>query len=233
LTDVQDIVDKFIFDIRSGVYEPDDKLPSENEIKDLYRVPRITARRAYETLQELGYIYSMQGKGSFVKNRQQQIPLLLSGNLSFSKKMLELGFDYESRNIGCEEIQYNKRIYQELEAAEQDKVFRIARLRLVDQRPIALHTSYLAERIFVDIATVGKTITSIFDYYKSVGYTDYVSKTTVLSIAFPSKQERELLQCSSLIPLLVLESGCIDQQSGAVLEFTRTLYRSDLFTYVI
>nr|WP_028611518.1 GntR family transcriptional regulator [Paenibacillus harenae] len=233
MSEVQEIVDKFIFDIRSGVYEPDDKLPSENEMADLFKVPRMTARKAYTTLQELGYIYSRQGKGSYVKNRRQQIPLVLSGTISFSKKMNELGYSYQSRNIFCEQIPYNKQIYQALEIGEQTRVYRIGRLRLVDQRPIAFHISYVAESLFGDIAEEGRRITSMFDYYKSKGFTELESKKTVLSVAFPSKDERELLECSSLIPLLMLESGCMDRKTGNVLELTKTLYRSDYFTYVI
>ncbi|CAM4233495.1 GntR family transcriptional regulator [Paenibacillus alkaliterrae] len=231
--EVQDIVDKFIFDIRAGIYEPDDKLPSENELADLFKVPRMTARKAYATLQELGYIYSKQGKGSYVKNRRQQIPLVLSGNMSFSKKMTEFGYNYQSRNIFCEKVPYNKKIYQELEVGEETWVYRIGRLRLIEQRPIALHTSYVAVSSFGDIAEAGRHITSMFDYYNSKGYTELESKTTELSVAFPSKNERELLECSSLVPLLMLESGCVDKRTGKILEHTKTLYRSDYFTYVI
>lgn len=233
MSEIQEIVDKFIFDMRSGVYEPDDKLPSENEVAARFRVPRMTARKAYKTLQDLGYIYARQGKGSFVKNRLRQIPLVLSGSVSFSRKMIELGYDYHSRNIGCEEIPPSRTMYSLLGAQDEDRVFRIGRLRFVDQKPIALHYSYVSERIFDDIARVGHRITSIFDYYQSKGYTELASRRTELSVAFPSKAERELLACSSLIPLLVLESGCIDRRSGQVLELTRSLYRSDFFTYVI
>ncbi|GAA0836268.1 GntR family transcriptional regulator [Paenibacillus glucanolyticus] len=232
MSEDQEIVDKFIFDIRAGIYEPDDKLPSENEVADLFKIPRMTVRKAYTTLHELGYIYSKQGKGSYVRNRQQQIPLVLS-NVSFSKKMIELGFSYQSSNIFCEQISHNKKIYQFLQVGEEIRVFRIGRLRLIDGRPIAFHISYVAESVFDDIAVEGRQITSMFDYYNSKGYTDYTSTTTEISIAFPSKSERELLECSSLIPLLVLESGCVDERTGKVLEHTRVLYRSDYFTYII
>jgi GntR family transcriptional regulator len=233
MSEETEIVDKFIFDINTGQYEPDDKLPSENEIADLFKVPRITARKAYKRLQELGYIHSIQGKGSYVKNRQKKIPLILSGNVSFSQKMVEQGYDYRSENIFCEEIPFNKSIYQELGVNEKERIFKIGRLRLIDVHPIALHISYVPQSLFHDIEWIGREITSIFDYYKRNGYTEFESKNSVLRVSFPLKLERELLKCSSLIPLLVVESGCIDKKTGNVLEYTRILYRSDYFTYVI
>jgi GntR family transcriptional regulator len=233
LTEEMRVVDQLVADIHSSKYKPDDKLPSENELADRFRVPRIKIRKAYERLQELGYIYSQQGRGSFVKDRRNQIPLVLSGDVSFSKKMEELGYHFQSKNLFCEEIEYNEKIYQFLGVSEEEKVFRIGRLRLVDQMPIALHISYVAQSVFRDIESTGKEITSMFQYYNLKGFTDFLSSPSILSVSFPTKEEREILDCSSLVPLLALESGCMDKETGIVLEHSKILYRSDCFTYVI
>ncbi|QRG69068.1 GntR family transcriptional regulator [Brevibacillus choshinensis] len=228
-----EMIDHLIADIHAGKYKANDKLPSENELADLYKVPRMTARKAYNRLQELGYVFSRQGMGSYVKGRLQQIPLVLTGNSSFSKKMIELGYNYESRNIYCEEVEDRAMFTQKLDIDEDDRVFKIGRLRLVDQQPIALHTSFVAESVFPDIRTEGGRITSMYDFYQAKGYKELKYEKTVLSVMVPTKYERELLECTGLIPLLVLESGCRDLASGELLECTRTLYRSDCFTYVL
>ncbi|MCZ8515194.1 GntR family transcriptional regulator [Paenibacillus filicis] len=228
-----DIMDHLIASIQSGKYEPDDKLPSENELAERFKVPRMTARKAYERLQELGYIYSKQGKGSFVRDRQQRIPLMLSANESFSQKMIDLGYDYESRNIFCDPIEYNHKIYESLGAQEGERVFKVGRLRIIDKQPIALHISYVAESRFPDIGSTGREITSIFQYYMSRDYRHFKSSQTLLSVTYPSKYERELLSCSALIPLLVLETDCMDAESDLTLEYSKILYRADFFTYVI
>lgn len=233
MSEEMEIMDQLISDITLGKFGPDDKLPSENELADRFHVPRITVRKAYKRLEELGYIYSKQGKGSYVKERHLQIPLVLSGDASFSQKMKEQGYNYQSKTVFCEEIDYNKKIFESLGVREGDPVFKIGRLRFVDNLPIALHISYVAQSVFPDIKTVSKDITSMFEYYRSKGYSKFESKTSVLSITFPTKFERELFGCSTLIPFLVLESGCIDRTTGTILELTRILYRSDFFTYVI
>lgn len=233
MSEEMDIMDHLLASIQSGKYEPDDKLPSENELADRFKVPRMTARKAYERLQELGYIYSKQGKGSFVQDRNLRIPLALSANKSFSQKMTELGYDYQSKNIFCEPIEYNSKIYESLGSDEEERVYKIGRLRIIDGRPIALHISYVAESLFPNIANTGHEITSMFQYYRSQGFHQYQSSETILRLTYPTKFERELLACSSLIPLLVLEAQCFDGESGRTLEYSKIMYRGDLFTYVI
>lgn len=227
------IIDKIILDIRSGKYEANEKLPSENELAAEFKVPRMTVRKAYEKLQELGYIYSMQGRGSFVKDRNDQIPLVLSGNVSFSKKMQEQGYHFESVNVGCEKIDYNHQIYQFLKAQETDSIYKILRLRLVDKKPVALHTSYVSQTTFPLIEQDGPLINSMFEYYNRKGFSNFTSASSKLSVVFPTKFEREVLECTSLVPLLAVESGCIDEETGVVLEYTNIFYRSDRFIYEI
>lgn len=233
MPDEMQIVDKLIGEIASGRYAADGQLPSENVLAIQYQVPRITVRKAYERLAELGYIYKKQGKGSYVKDRHKQIELVLSGDVSFSRKMTEKGYHFESKNVFCEEIRYNKKIYDFLETGQTDQVFKVGRLRFIDDQPTALHISYVAKSLFDDIDVRGKEIKSMFQYYNNKGYQEFSSKPSLLSISLPTKFQRELLSCPHLIPLLVLESGCIDKKSGRVLDYTKILYRSDCFSYVI
>jgi GntR family transcriptional regulator len=120
-----------------------------------------------------------------------------------------------------------------LEIEENDRVFKIGRLRFIDDQPIALHVSYVAKSVFADIDVVGMNITSIFEYFNSKGYGEFSSKPSILSVSFPTKIQRKLLNCTYLVPLLVLQSGCVDQKTGKVLEYGNILYRSDCFSYVI
>ncbi len=233
MSNEMEIVDKLVSLMVSGEYNAHDKLPSENEIADQYKMPRITVRKAYERLGELGYIYKKQGKGSYVKDPHKQIELVLSGDVSFSQKMIEKGYDFQSITTFCKEIKYDRRIHDALETDQEDRVFKVGRLRYIDQQPIALHISYVAQSVFQDIETVGMDITSMFNYYHNQGYNEFCSKPSILSVSFPTKSQRNLLNCPSLIPLLVLESGCRDKKTGTALEYTKILYRSDCFSYVI
>lgn len=58
----QDLLDK----IYAGLLKSDAQIPSEKELSEQFKVSRITVRRALEELEEEGFIYRRQGKGTFV-----------------------------------------------------------------------------------------------------------------------------------------------------------------------
>ena len=227
------IMDKIMKDIELGIYKPKDKLISENILAEKYRVPRITIRRVYDKLLEMGYIYSIQGKGRYVKERQKSLELVINGNESFSEKMKNKGYDIISQNILCEKVLYNSTIYEELEINKESEVYKIVRTRKIKDTIIAIHSSYVSKGLFKDIEKEGKNITSMFKYYKEKGYREFNSSKSILSVTFPDKEEREIFECPSLIPLIVLESNCVDKFTNKVLEYTKIIYRSDCFKYII
>ncbi len=56
------------------------KLPSENQIALKFNTSRITAKRALMELQEEGYIYRYQGKGSYINTEKEESPSKSSSN---------------------------------------------------------------------------------------------------------------------------------------------------------
>lgn len=226
-------MDKILFYINENKYMPEDKLPSDNELAEKYSVPRIKIREIYKKLEQMGYIYSLQGRGRFVKKRDENIQLVLSGNESFSKKMKEQGHDLETKNIVCERISYNERIYKEIKANKNDEIYKIGRLRLVNGEPIAIHTSYVSKKLFPSIPMDGENITSMFDYYKKQGFENYSTEKSILVIDYPTSKERGYLECGELVPVLKLETNCKDSKRDVILEYTEILYRGDRFKYEI
>ncbi len=64
------LYERIVEDIKSkileGEYQTDTKIPTELELADMYKVSRITSKRALEELKALGLIYRVRGSGSFV-----------------------------------------------------------------------------------------------------------------------------------------------------------------------
>lgn len=63
----QKIYDDLLKKILSRSLLPNAQLPTEKELSAKYSVSRITSKRALTELEQQGYIYRVQGKGSFVK----------------------------------------------------------------------------------------------------------------------------------------------------------------------
>lgn len=60
------IINDIILKIESGIFKEGEQLYTEKEIKDIYNVSSTTAVRVLNELVTSGYIYRVQGKGSFV-----------------------------------------------------------------------------------------------------------------------------------------------------------------------
>ncbi len=66
----EQIADKFKHLILKGILEQDSKLPSvRNLAMDLSINPN-TIQRAYERLEQMGYIYVIKGRGNFVSHQE-------------------------------------------------------------------------------------------------------------------------------------------------------------------
>lgn len=61
--------------IKSGAYEPDERLPSEHDLAAEFEVSRPVIREALRRLRDQGLIYSRQGAGSFVRSAGLRQPL--------------------------------------------------------------------------------------------------------------------------------------------------------------
>src|SRR5689334_1084850 len=75
--------------IENGLWRPDERLPSEDELADKFSVSKITVRQALRDLAQLGYIRREQGRGTFV-----QRPPLIEGPrklTSFTEEMRRQG----------------------------------------------------------------------------------------------------------------------------------------------
>lgn len=227
------IIDDIMNRIVARTLKPGEKLPSENMLVEKYQVPRMTVRNALTILEERGYIHSKQGKGRYLKDESIQIELHLTGKTSFTDKMNQLGYDLTTRNIYCEKISYDAKIYRLLNAMENENVYKIGRIRYINDEPIAIHNSFVSEKRFPMIGENGTEIESMFAYYRQLGYNEFTSNKSLLSVTFPTSYEKKLLSCSSMVPLIVVESDCIDVNSKNVLEHTKILYRSDKFKYDI
>ena len=228
-----EIIDDLLLDIKENKYSYDEKLPSENYLSEKYSVPRIQVRNAYKRLEQMGYIYPLQGRGRFLNKQTKSIELLLSGHESFTSNMKANGYNLETINVFCERIPYHEGIFSELGVSREVPVYKIGRLRIVDHEPLAIHISYISKNVFEDISAEGKSITSMFDYYNNKGFIDYKSNKAVIEICYPTSRERSYLNCIELVPVLKLSTNCIDKKSDTILEYTEIIYRGDKFKYKI
>ena len=96
-----------------------------------YQVSRITIRKAIEELVAEGYLYKVQGKGTYVKTDEG------SNNLfaitSCTEDVIRLGMTPSKKTVVSELVKANVKRAKALEITTDDNVYMIGRILYADQ----------------------------------------------------------------------------------------------------
>jgi len=85
--------------IASGVYRPKDRIPSEQELMDAYKVSKITVKNALAELADAGIVVRIQGKGTFVADDASAADAAVQDGQSAGKRPL-VGFIIPTMKTG-------------------------------------------------------------------------------------------------------------------------------------
>ena len=77
------IINDIILKIQTGIFKEGEQLYTEKEIKEIYNVSSTTAVRVLNELESAGYIFRIQGKGSFVNKTLVNKKVFVTENNNF------------------------------------------------------------------------------------------------------------------------------------------------------
>ncbi len=130
--------------IKVGVYKSGEKLPSEREIIETYKVSRITATAAIQDLVQNGLAYRIKGKGSYVA-RPKIVGLSSFG--SFSTDIQQRGMKPSSRILEFSIVPADQELITHLGLKPDDNCVKLHRVRYADGAPVAIEIAYLPEKL--------------------------------------------------------------------------------------
>lgn len=167
------IENELIKKIQSGELCPGDELPSESDLIEIYKVSRVTVRRAIDELYYQGYIEKMQGKRTCVK----QIRKLqeLASVSSYTEEIIRQGMT-PSREVLVSELRIcTEEEAEKLQLQKADPVFHLERIYYADKRPLCYTSTTLPYRNFRDIEMYNFEENSL---YKILEETYHIEITT-------------------------------------------------------
>ncbi len=143
----QQIQENIIALIESGLLKTGDALPAERQLSEAYGVTRMTLRRAVDELVQKGVLERRQGAGTFVtaNHSVQSFTPTVTG---FSQRMREAGMRPTSRLLHRAVIKPDPLVAARLTLKASDEVVMLKRLRLVNDEPLMIETSYLSYALF-------------------------------------------------------------------------------------
>jgi len=212
--------------IESGALKPHERVPSERELEERYRISRMTARRALQELEAEGYIYRAQGKGSFVAE-----PKIRQGLLwltSFTEDMRERGMRAGARVLRVEVVR-DERVARRLGVGPEEEFVLLQRLRTADGEPMALETSYLRHSLCPGLEGLDFADRSLYrtlqeEYGLRLGRAEQTVEAAVANTF-----EAELLGVKPGTPMLSMERITYLDDNRTPIEYVRSLYRGDRY----
>lgn len=127
--------------IADGTYQPDEKLPSENDLAAQFDVSRVTVRRALQSLENELVIYRCQGLGSFVSDGRS--PHALVRLTDFHEDMVRADMNPSSRVIRFDVIAADRHLTDILDLKPDSQVLQIDRVRLGNGEPVAYDRTWI------------------------------------------------------------------------------------------
>jgi len=213
--------------IAAGILVPDTPLPPEREIAALTELSRVTVRKAIQELVDKGSIVQKQGSGSFVMDKSSRVEQSLSRLTSFTEDMASRGLESTSvwleRGVfapGPEEV-------VALALSSEDSVSRIARLRIANDRPLAIERASLPLDLLPDPTKVTRSLYEILelDGNRPVRALQKISAVNL------NEEDAGLLGVEpGVAGLRIVRTSYLP--GGRVVEYTRSVYRGDAYDFV-
>ena len=224
------IQEEMIGRIRSNTFKVGEQIPSEHELAAKYQVSRLTVHKALEGLVQKGILYRQRGKGTFVNENVWSYGL--STILSFSAALRKCGYQVDTKVIRIEVIPGTPDVLNKLELPLVSMVILIRRLRIVDEVPAAIHTSYLNHRVFSPILSVDLTKESLLESVERIGSVRIAYSYDSVYAGLISAEDANRLDIPIGSPVLNVE-GIAYSETGDPIRLTRAVYRSDRFKLVM
>lgn len=129
--------------IEAGHYLPGEKLPSEHQLMETFKVSRITVRRAVANLVHQGLATAHQGRGVFV-TPQQKVSYGLSSPLVFLERDLaRKGIQFTFENLTFRKVRPSKTVQTFLQLSGKSTVYLQKKLFYMDGAVGAVDISYI------------------------------------------------------------------------------------------
>lgn len=215
--------------IDEGEWAPRSAIPSERQLEGLYHISRTTIREAIDQLVQQGYLYREHGRGTFVSPQKLQKGWMEL--TSFSEDLLKRGMQPGQIILTLETLVPSPKVLQRLELAPGSLVTRIERVRLGNDIPIGLQTSYLALPDGQSIAR--EELERSGSLYRILSERFHLYPTEAdetLEVTVASPEEARLLGVGIGAPLLLSERVTFSQERRPI-EFVKILYRGDKYRY--
>jgi GntR family transcriptional regulator len=211
-----------------GSLEPGAAVPTERDLALQMQTSRTTVRQALGELVIEGRLVRRQGSGTYVAEPKITWPLYLA---SFTEQVGASGFTPSAEVLGTQRIAASAWLAQRLQLSARAPVYKLERLRLADNWPIAVETSWLPAAQFPGLTRLIRVHGSLHEILASHYGIRLQTGEESIETAPATPREAGPLRVDVGTPMLVVSRQNFDPD-GTPVEFGRTWFRGDRVTLV-
>ncbi len=207
--------------------KPGDKIPSEKELGDIFNVSRITATTAVRDLVNEGLVYRIQGKGTFVTER----------NVEDIRKHRFYGFENDSsltkgehKTLEKNKIKADEELSEKLDVSVDEELYEIVRTKFINGKVNALEYVYLPIKYYLSLNIVESEINLIHDMVEEYCFLKQKRAKIYLQPMISGEREKEMMDVPLNSPVLLWEKTTYSEEEKIV-EYSKNIINSELYKF--
>ena len=217
--------------IENGQFGYGDQIPGEYNLSKQLNVSRGTIREAIRELIEEGHLYTIRGRGTFVK-KSDKSSWAVNTFLSVADSFDIANIDYTTRVIKiCREIT-EVSVAAQLNIEPKTEVIRLERLRYIKDEPVHLSTSFFSlsiAELLLEEDLNNKSLYKEMENILGIKVTR-VDRSVMARLADP--WETEYLQLPEVSAILVLDSVAYNEFDKPV-EYSTARFPTERSKFII
>lgn len=200
---------------------------SEGEVSRALGISKMPVRQAFQKLRAEGLLIIQQGKRPIIG--AERVPWDFQRLRGFSEEMIRRGLTPSARVLSLDQKVPEADVATALNLVQTQSVYRLVRLRYIDQHPVALVTSFLPAHLFPGIERLDLATQSLYHIVERIYGRLLQRADEVIGASNAESEEAKILQTSPGSALLVIKEVTYDVQQIPV-EYSVSLLRGDRYT---
>jgi GntR family transcriptional regulator len=222
------IKNALVADIDAGQYKPHQRLMSERELGEKFKVSRMTVRQALNEMIRDGILYTQVGKGTFVGD--SKIDQQLRNLTGFSHEISMRGARPSSHVLSAQVAPASAHMAAVLNVMQGAEVAELSRLRLSNELPLCIEVAHIPHYLCPNILKNDFSRESLYRVFESDYGHRLVRAEQTMEASLADARELELLQMTAPASVLRIERFTYNQQD-ILLEYVTSAYRGDLYKF--
>jgi GntR family transcriptional regulator len=214
--------------IVSGKLAPGSRLPSEASLTGRYHVSRVVIRQALQILEDEGLIDRERGRGTFVSQQVvDDAAPRITGSL---EDLIHMSPGTTLRVAEFRLVKVTPDLAEVFATALDADLFFVKRVRLVEEKPLAVLTNYIPLEVGARISLNDLTRQPLITLIEQQADVDIEWASQLYEAVAADQEMAELLEVDPLTPLLKL-TLTVYSAEGDVVDLARVFYRSDRYKH--